>query len=278
MTTIQRTIIFALVFLAGATQAEVASTTIDLEGIEHVHLLSRHNLVVTQGEREFVTVTAERKHLKEVEARIKGDVLALGEERSSFWNWAGRDRDWQADIEVQLRNPRSVANRSSGTVTVGPISDVADFALLNQGSGSVTAGTIDAPTVELGVHGSGESRVEGVRAGEATTRVHGSGSLDLASMEAQRNKITIHGSGQVDIRAGATTEMDVVINGSGDLNSAELLSEQVTVSINGSGDALVHASEALDVRINGSGDVRYSGEPKHLGTKVNGSGDVASSH
>jgi len=123
------------------------------------------------------------------------------------------------------------------------------------------------------VAGSGDLRIERVRAPifEATLRASGDVSID--SLEAEAVALSLSGSGDFSA-SGRASRLGVVIEGAGDVRADRLQARAVGVRIRGSGDARVHATETLQVDLAGSGDVRYRGAPT-VTKKVAGSGEVA---
>jgi len=120
----------------------------------------------------------------------------------------------------------------------------------NDGRLQVTV-TLPALTA-LGVNGSGDAYVTGVKSDFLTVSINGSADVDVSG-----EVITVH----------------VTVNGSGDVNARSLIAKKSEVSIAGSGDVEVAASDELSVSVAGSGDVTYYGDPK-VTSAVSGSGDV----
>jgi hypothetical protein len=113
---------------------------------------------------------------------------------------------------------------------------------------------ITAPTLEgVGISGSGNIHVTGLKAAEMEARITGSGNVILS---------------------GSTDRLNVKITGSGDLRADDLTAKHVHVSVTGSGNAVIRSSEELDATVTGSGDVRYSGNPPQVRRSVIGSGEI----
>lgn len=259
---------------AAAVNADQASSTVELDGIEHIYLLGPHSLVITQGDREQVTVTTDEEYLDEARAQIKGKTLALGEQKSSFWGWVHTTPDWRAHFEVTLRRPRSVSNLGSGEITVKPIETQDDFALENKGSGDIHAESLTVRTLEMTGMGSGDLHVGETRARRAQIKGMGSGDTRVDSLAAQDVDVDLMGSGDLEIGGGAADELNVTITGSGDVDSSDLETQRVRVKILGSGEVELYAGQELDVDIFGSGDVTYRGQPATIHKSITGSGQV----
>ena len=132
---------------------------------------------------------------------------------------------------------------------------------------------IELPALRaISVAGSGNVKVEAMKAGAVDAAIAGSGDIRFANLEAERLGMKVSGSGNIYATGRAATA-SVSIAGSGDVRAAEFVSEDVKVSIAGSGDAQVNATKKLHVSIAGSGDVKYAGSPE-ISRSVAGSGSV----
>lgn len=265
---------------AGPAQADTARSTVALDGIRNIHLLGPYHLVVSQGEEEYVTIIAERDYIDQVEARIKGDTLALGRKREGFWQRFSSKPDRDVRFEVQVSNLKYLANRGSGAIELMPLRSDEAFELSAQGSGKVQAESIGVASLALRVMGSGATEIDRLQANTLTLRVSGSGDVDLGGLRPSDNgtfskaSLASNGSGNIRLAAGEFDSLDVSVNGSGDIDAGNFRVREAKVRINGSGDVELHALDALDVRINGSGDVLHRGQPANLQRSINGSGDV----
>lgn len=106
----------------------------------------------------------------------------------------------------------------------------------------------------LGISGSGDARVDGVRS--------------------ERFSLAIGGSGNIVAR-GRTKQLTLAIGGSGDIDTRALASNAVSVTIGGSGNARVATNGPLSGTIAGSGSIRYVGRPSAIAVSRFGSGSVA---
>lgn len=264
----------AVLLSAAAAHGEKASSTVELEGIEHIHLLGPHSLVVRQGDREQVTVTTEKEYLDEARAQIKGRSLALGREQTSFWSWSNSTPDWRAHFEVTLRRPKSISNLGSGEITVKPLEMDDDFTLENKGSGDVQVESLSVRKLEIRGMGSGDLEVDRGSARQVSVNSFGSGDTVAGELQAEAVDLTLFGSGDLEIEGGSAEDLRITIHGSGNVDTANFHSQRVEVTIGGSGEVEVYAGEALNVRINGSGEVYYHGEPAIVDKSINGSGEV----
>jgi hypothetical protein len=153
---------------------------------------------------------------------------------------------------IKIEGPKERVENLKATVEDGTLvlKEESNGLFGNDGRLRVTV-TLPALTA-LGVNGSGDAYVTGVKS-------------DVLSL-------SINGSADVEV-SGEATSVNVTVNGSGDVNARSLKAKKSEVSIAGSGDVEVAASDELSVSVAGSGDVTYYGDPK-VTSAVSGSGDV----
>jgi hypothetical protein len=271
---------------AGIANSEPASSTVPLEGISKIHLLGGHNLVVRQGGDEQVTIFADSDYIDEVEARVKGDTLALGEKRKSTWGWFSRRDQHEVTFDVQVRDLAYIASRGSGSVRLHPFDSEGQLELNVQGSGTLKADLLRAERFKVSVSGSGTADLDRVEADNMIMRVSGSGDMKVLELYGSGTQpgpnnlpkvsAAVAGSGNISAGKGEAGAVEVSVSGSGDIDLANLPARRVEVKISGSGDVSVYAAEELEVSITGSGDVLYRGQPSRIDRSVRGSGDIRS--
>lgn len=126
------------------------------------------------------------------------------------------------------------------------------------------------------IAGSGDIRVDQVKADSFEGVVAGSGGLDVGTLDVQSLKFAIAGSGAAKAGSGRAQNAEFDIAGSGDIDAKGIQAQSAEVSIAGSGSVSAHATVAADVNIMGSGDVKVTGGAKCNVSKA-GSGNVSCS-
>jgi hypothetical protein len=124
----------------------------------------------------------------------------------------------------------------------------------------------------LAIAGSGDVRVEAMKAADLNASISGSGDIELVDLSSESLSVQVSGSG--DIKAsGRTGKFSLSVAGSGDVDARGLRADEVRASIAGSGNATVHALDTLKISIAGSGDIAYLGSPK-VSSSVAGHGVI----
>ena len=120
--------------------------------------------------------------------------------------------------------------------------------------------------------GSGDVRVDRVKADSFKASLSGSGDLSVGMLAAGDVKLSLAGSGDITA-AGSCSSADVSIAGSGDVRIPSLKCQTLSGSIAGSGGIDANVSRTAKLSIMGSGDVTVAGGAKCDVSKM-GSGSV----
>jgi hypothetical protein len=135
----------------------------------------------------------------------------------------------------------------------------------------ITVAKIDG----LNLSGSGNIYCEnGLNTNDLDLSLSGSGEIKLNGLKATKIEADIAGSGNITLKGSeAANELEIEIAGSGDVRTEELPVNEIKISMAGSGSCKVNAVNKLNVDIAGSGSVLYRGNPQ-INSDVSGSGKV----
>ena len=283
--------IFILASSATTSHAQSVERSVPLTtDVTRVYLNIASELHLTQGEEEYVKITAPEAVLSKVDARVKGKSLYLGREGS--WegdNWRGNDLDMPVRFDVQLKRIDALRVRGSGNAHVGDL--VSDrLKIIMYGNGKVITGSIKAQdldlemagscdfegghiaSAEMGIEvaGSAKIKIAGVEAGEVKINIAGSGDLNLEELTAAELDTEISGSADINL-SGSVSRQELEINGSGDYKAANLVSDYAYIDIRGSGDVEINVQHQLTAEITRGSDLVYHGGPD-LEVDVSGQG------
>jgi len=195
-------------------------------GITAVELSIPAEVEVRIGANEGVTIETHENLLPLIESSVENGVLELKPVRKN--------------LKLSTNHLRIVVTaREIRNLSIG-------------GGGTIRAGMLRSPRLEL--------------------EIGGAGRIDIQQLEADSVDAEIGGSGNIAL-AGYARKLSIEIAGSGDVQATKLRAEEAVVSIAGSGSATLWPTNGLKVAIAGSGDVRYFGDPKTQ-TSVAGSGGI----
>jgi hypothetical protein len=202
----------------------------DVRGFDAVEVAGIGTLVVTQGDSEHLTISAEDNILPKLASDVVNGRLELHPEANTHLDTTQPIR---YDLTVkQLKEIRLA------------------------GSGDIQASTLNADSLDLAVAGSGNGNIGHLTAKTLNVTIAGSGTLTLAGQAVQQN-VHISGSGRYRASDLQSQQANVDIAGSGDC--AVRVSDRFDVMIAGSGNVTYLGSPTVNQTIVGSGRVSKAG-------------------
>lgn len=222
----------------GAAQAasigsgKAATEAREANGFAAISLRGDMDLVVRQGARAAVQVTADDNLLPLLQTTVEG----AGDKRT---------------LVIQWPRGQNIRSRAKTVVTVDVIKLTA---LASSGSGDIAVEVLKTPQLALSITGSSDARLSGLDTNELRVAIAGSGDVQ-ASGKAVKLNLSIAGSGDVRARDLSADDVTISIAGSGD--ASVRANKTLAVSIAGSGDVeYAGAATVTNRRIAGSGSMR----------------------
>lgn len=112
------------------------------------------------------------------------------------------------------------------------------------------------------ITGSGDIRIDKVRAQSFEAGIRGSGDLSIDAFEGKAFAASIAGSGGIRAASGTAEQVELKIGGSGSIDTQGVTANNAAATISGSGNIAATATDTAAVRIFGSGDVEIKGGAK----------------
>ncbi len=221
-----------VLFLTG-TQWLVAQTNEkrELSAFTEISLRIGANVHLKQGNTQSVEVKASASTLEKLITEISDRKLVI---RYASEAWFRKWNPGPVDIYVTMPQIDGLAVLGSGTIS--------------------SDGTIESRILDLLVNGSGDIKLENLKAEKVVATISGSGNIHIFGKQ-------------------NAAELKAVISGSGNVYANEFPAEKVDVKIVGSGNCRVNAVKNLQAKLAGSGNVIYRGNPA-IDSSVAGSGTV----
>lgn len=199
--------------------------TREIEQFSKIKFKDFGTLILTQGERESLTIEAEESIIDGLIAEVRGDSLVLG-----------LDEDWLNRIGSLISSIFS----SSKAEVIYRLTFVSLEKISISGKCSLNCAAIDAEDLKI--------------------NVSGLGNLEFSQLACDNLNVNISGRGEFDA-AGSVQRQEVHISGSGEYQAPGLACQSARIVISGQGNATVRVAEDLDVNISGLGQVNYYGQP-----------------
>jgi hypothetical protein len=217
---------------AATGSGKAATESRDATGFSAIDLRGGVNLIVRQGARESVQVSADDNLLPLLQTTIEGN----GDNKT---------------LRIQWKPGEPIRTNSKAVVTV----DVVRLTgMASSGSGDIAVEAIKTPALSLSISGSSDARLNQLDTAQLTIGIAGSGDVRVNG-KTVRLDVSIAGSGDVRARDLAADDVSISIAGSG--GASVQANKTLAVSISGSGDVEYSGAAALaKTRVAGSGSIR----------------------
>lgn len=286
-------VIVAINIMSLPARAETVTRTVQLTAtVTRIYLNGSNELHLTQGDDEYVKLTAPEEMVSRVEARVKGKSLYLGNEKS--WksvSWGSRSSQDNTSVrfDVQLRQIDAIRIRGSGNAEIGDIvGDRLKLIMFGNGKADTQSikvrdlrfeitgncyfhgGSITAQDSKIKVVGSGKIHINDLEANELEINIGGSADITLGNLITEKLETEINGKANIDLTGRAGSQY-LEINGSGDYQAQKLASENADIEIRGNGKVEINVLKELTAEISMGADLVYHGAPE-LNIDISGKG------
>jgi hypothetical protein len=201
---------------------EIIEEDRDVSGFDRISMAGAGRIIITQGDRESLSIETDDNLMEYIRTEVKGDTLEI---------------DFTKDI-ILSSGTRQSLEPSAGFIFRISVIDLE----------------------EISVSGAADIQAEKIKADRFEINFSGAGDITIDDLNTSQLDINLSGVGDVEL-AGKADSQDIVISGLGRFQGFDLESQEVAVTISGAGGAELWVTETLDVVISGAGDVEYYGMP-----------------
>lgn len=231
----------ALLFLIWQPQwaaAAEATRAFALENIRHINLRGAAEMMLTQGETEALTITADEKTLQNVEIHQKDGTLYLNV-RSRNWSWFNWGEDDDVRFAVSLRQLESL------TLT---------------GAAQVTGGDWFGEKLSIDITGASQLQVGRLAVKQLAINLTGASHSNIEQLRGEELQVELTGASHMAIKqSGEVARQQVNLTGASHYKATPLKSRSASIQVTGASSAEVYATEALEISAHGASNVRYYG-------------------
>lgn len=207
----------------------------DVKDFKRVTLRDYGELIVSQGEKESLTIASEQQILDAIQTNVRGDTL---------------------DIRIGATWLDKLNFAISTSLTRIPIK----YTLVVK---ELTA---------LEILGAARVRIEGIESERLAIELGGAGEITGRDLKAEQLDVDLRGAGRIEL-SGQATEQWVTVGGAGNYHAPDMATTKTQVEINGAGKATVAAKDELNLAVRGMGSVDYYG-PGTVKRTISGLGSI----
>lgn len=210
---------------------DLVTETRQVSDFDSISLSGSGEVIVIQGDGEFLTVETDDNVMQHIRAEVRGRTLQLGFEEG-----------------VRFISPTRLIFRVGVDDLVG---------LTVSGSGDIESDTISTDRLEATISGSGNIQIADLTANDLQVEISGSGEFDLAGAAADQD-LTISGSGKYLAGDLCGASVSVSVSGSGDATVCAM--ETLDADVSGSGSVNYYGRPLVNSSTSGSGRINSLGE------------------
>jgi len=193
------------------------------------------DLVVTQGEKESLTVEADPGIIGKIRTEVRGGTL---------------------DFSMGTSWLRKISHAFTSSIS---------------GSWIKYSLTVKKLT-SLEVLGAARVSVSKIKTDRFSLILGGAGNIKVESLAVKQLEVDMRGAGKVEL-TGKASEQSVIMGGAGGYVAPKLESAKANIDLRGAGTANVWVTKDLKVTITGVGNVKYYGAPA-IEQKITGLGKL----
>lgn len=237
---------------------KMASKDYNLKPISSINLSGMQDLVITQGNRQKITVKASANILQYCKITNDNGTLSISltkEARSISF------KDFDMTVYVTVKNIRNIKSTGTGDIKFQNSfkSETLDLALM--GTGDINLPDLIAGSLNANISGTGDIHIRG-NADNASLSITGTGDLDTNLEGLNKLLASVSGTGDVNAKGTADTA-EYYVSGTGEINARHLIAKKVKAVASGTGDITCYASRYFSGNRSGTADITCYGNPKN---------------
>jgi hypothetical protein len=191
---------------------EFKTETRDVQDFNAIAVNYPAEIVIRQGEKESVTITADDNLLPQMSSDVRGSTLYI---ENTEHNWNERVIPTKpVKITIVVVSLKEIHFSSAGSLSVEEVKSD-ELAISISGAGNLHLVGIDVGKLTCRLSGAGDVQASG-KADQLELRISGIGNFDGADLESQSAEVHISGAG--DVTVWTTESLDASISGAGSVN------------------------------------------------------------
>ncbi|MGZ7048508.1 MAG: head GIN domain-containing protein [Methanobacterium sp.] len=208
----------------GTGSGKVINQTRDVASFNQIDFNGAGELIITQGDKESVTVQADDNLMNNIKTSVNNNKLTI-----SFDNNMPVPTQ-PVKIYVTVKDLNSINVTGSGLVKSDNL-NVNSLILTINGAGNSTLNNLNAQTLNITLSGAGTIKTSG-NVNEQNMQISGAGEYNAGNLTSKIATVTINGGGKSTVKVSDT--LNAIINGAGQISY--IGSPKVTQQISGVGN------------------------------------------
>lgn len=203
----------------------VISEQRDLPPFNEISLRGTGNLILTQGDNQFIEIRTDDNIMPLITTEVKGRKLIIAMKGNII-------RSTELTFDISIPEIKGLYVSGSGNIEGNETIRCEDIDIKVSGSGKVNL-FLNAEDIASQISGSGTIILEG-NAVELKVKISGSGNLDAEGLRCEDASVKVSGSGSCSVNAAL--KLDVKVSGSG--NVYYWGNPDISTKVSGSGSVI----------------------------------------
>ena len=188
---------------------DVITESREVSGFDGVSHTGIGRVIITQGDKESLTIEADDNLLEHITSEVKNGTLELG-----FTDNVRIDSASPITFNVGVKDLKELDSTGTGSIEIGELS-ADNLSISTSGTGSISIGTLTATDLVANAEGTGNIKLAGNVETQEIMRV-GTGDYDGSDLESKTAKVEAVGTGSVVI--WVLDSLDVEITGTSEVS------------------------------------------------------------
>jgi hypothetical protein len=186
--------------------AETGSSVREVKNFDRLDLTIRGELVLTQGDKESLTIEASASDLAQITTVVRGATLQIAQVNP------GPGPRGPVTYRLVMKTIAGLSTSSSGNIQANSI-EADSLRIAISSSGSVTIGRLAAKELDVGISSSGSCTLGGI-VDRQRVQLSSSGEYRAEDLASRTAAVGISSSGSATIRASESLEARISSSGS----------------------------------------------------------------
>ena len=193
-------------FKAGAGGAGESGSIRDVSGFDSVRFGTSGELVITQGDRDALEITASARDLASIVTEVRGGTLYIGREGS------GSVFSFRPPVfRLTMKSIAGLETHSSGKIVANSLR-AGSLRIRISSSGGISIDSLAADSLDVQISSSGSLKVAGT-VKQQDIRLSSSGSYMARDLASRTAKVNVSSSGSATLRVSDSLEANVTSSG-----------------------------------------------------------------
>ncbi|MBM4240260.1 MAG: DUF2807 domain-containing protein [Euryarchaeota archaeon] len=208
----------------GTGSGNLKNESKNVSGFNQIDLNGMGTLIITQGDKESLTVEAEDNVMPYIKTDVSNNKLSIKFENNSPVPTK------PVKFYLTVKDINSIAISGSGKIESNKL-NAKDLTIVISGAGEGNLTNLNATTLTITISGAGKMYIAGNVTNQTIT-ISGAGEYTANDLSSKTVTITINGAGKATLRVSDL--LNAIINGGGDISY--IGNPKITQQINGAGN------------------------------------------